>query len=345
MNQYPKILADISKQHELTRLAVHPMVKRVEEVVQRHDALSQFYDRIQSPDFSSFTELSERLSSGPYAHALARHRETVDEINASVERMLEPYRETMEKVRLSPGFEALMNIGTAVSRLPPYSDDLATSLRGDLGDWRGSLDWPGDIFTNLDARTDFYRDLGFDRELTSGSLEDSKEGLRCSGLQIPEPHLLDLHTPPLPLADDEETEEAFERTNEAHNWLMRLESELRAFVVRQMEHFYGPNWVETQVPRDILVKWKTKKHRTEKGGAVSRSLIHYADFTDYEKLIVKKDNWRNVFHPYFNRPESVQESFDRLHPIRLDTMHARTITEYDKLLLYVEATRLLHSIR
>jgi hypothetical protein len=47
-----------------------------------------------------------------------------------------------------------------------------------------------------------------------------------------------------------------------------------------------------------------------------------------------------VFEPFFRRLEDVRESFQRLHPIRLDTMHARPITQDDELLLYVEARRL-----
>jgi hypothetical protein len=44
---------------------------------------------------------------------------------------------------------------------------------------------------------------------------------------------------------------------------------------------------------------------------------------------------------FFGRPESVRESFQRLYPIRLDTMHARPITQDDELLLYVETRRLV----
>ena len=74
-------------------------------------------------------------------------------------------------------------------------------------------------------------------------------------------------------------------------------------------------------------------------------VIEYADFTDYAPVICRSDNWRDVFAPFFNRPESVRESFQRLHPIRLDTMHARLITQDDQLLLRVEVKRLVKAIR
>lgn len=58
-------------------------------------------------------------------------------------------------------------------------------------------------------------------------------------------------------------------------------------------------------------------------------------------VIGKADNWREVFGPSFVRLESVRESFQRLYPIRLDTMHARLITQDDELLLHVEVKRLV----
>ena len=44
------------------------------------------------------------------------------------------------------------------------------------------------------------------------------------------------------------------------------------------------------------------------------------------------------------RPESVRESFQRLYPVRIDTMHSRPVTHDDVLLLYVEARRLMNMI-
>ena len=72
-----------------------------------------------------------------------------------------------------------------------------------------------------------------------------------------------------------------------------------------------------------------------------RSLISYADFTDYIEVICRRDNWREVFEVFFRRRESVRESFQRLYPIRLDTMHARPITQEDELLLFVETRQLM----
>lgn len=68
------------------------------------------------------------------------------------------------------------------------------------------------------------------------------------------------------------------------------------------------------------------------------------DFAHYLPIIVRRDNWEAVFAAVFRRQESVTESFQRLYPLRVATMHARLITQDDELYLYVEAKRLLSAI-
>lgn len=45
------------------------------------------------------------------------------------------------------------------------------------------------------------------------------------------------------------------------------------------------------------------------------------------------------------RKEDVQESFRRLGPIRISTMHARLVLKEDLLLMASESTRLLNAIK
>ena len=83
-----------------------------------------------------------------------------------------------------------------------------------------------------------------------------------------------------------------------------------------------------------------KKRNAQQSGGKEWALIAYADFSDYVPLICRRDNWA-VFSPFFGRQEYLREAFQRLHPIRVDTMHARPITQDYELLLYVEVRRLV----
>lgn len=107
-----------------------------------------------------------------------------------------------------------------------------------------------------------------------------------------------------------------------------------------MTQAFGADWPKCRLPNGLHDRWWEKKQKAEQAGAREQPLIAYADFTDYERVICRGDNWREVFGGFFERPESVRESFQRLHPIRLDTMHARPITQDDELLLYVETRRM-----
>ena len=70
----------------------------------------------------------------------------------------------------------------------------------------------------------------------------------------------------------------------------------------------------------------------------------YADINDYRQIIERKNNWSTVFRPVFGRPEDVRESFQRLFPIRIATMHARIVTLDDEFLIRVETRRVLKAI-
>ena len=115
---------------------------------------------------------------------------------------------------------------------------------------------------------------------------------------------------------------------------------MRRFIDEQMTKEFGPDWPKRQLPNGLYGQWQEKKRKAQQSGRREHPLIAYADFTDYVRVICKKDNWRNVFAPFFGREPSVRESFQRLYPVRLDTMHARPVTQSDELLLYVETRHL-----
>jgi hypothetical protein len=56
-------------------------------------------------------------------------------------------------------------------------------------------------------------------------------------------------------------------------------------------------------------------------------LIAYADFSDYLPIIERADNWNRIFKAVFNRKIDVQESFIRLHLIRICTMRDLRLPE------------------
>jgi hypothetical protein len=217
-------------------------------------------------------------------------------------------------------------------------------LRIDLGDWRDTIVWPKEIFEGLSARADFYVDLGFNTAITDFPAPAFEESLTIAELRRDPPTFVEHYGSPVPASDDDEEEKALVRTNIAHDWLLRFETQLRRFIDEQMTSNYGQDWPKHRLPNGLHEEWQSKKQEAQQAGGPPRALIAYADFTNYERVICKRDDWR-LFAPFFQRPEGVRESFQRLHPVRLDTMHARLITQDDELLLYVETKRLMKAIR
>lgn len=191
------------------------------------------------------------------------------------------------------------------------------------------------------ARTEFYSDLGFDLDLTDLPAPAFREATAIAGSE------------PLPLVESYEPvstlransdEAAFARTNEAHDRLQRFESHLRRFIDEQMTQTYGSAWPKHRLPNNMYERWIVKENAAVQARRPERALVAYADFNDYIGIITRKDNWKQVFEMYFLRHEDVRESFQRLRPIRLDTMHARPISQDDELLLYVEVKRIMRAI-
>ena len=143
---------------------------------------------------------------------------------------------------------------------------------------------------------------------------------------------------------DPDEERPLKRTNGAHDRLQRFESQLRRFIDCVMTSTFGSEWPSQQLAKRMVEKWQKRRQSAEAAGAPVGPLVAYANFTDYELIVLGEDNWELAFQPYFTSPEFIRESIQRLYPIRNDTMHARPITQDDELLLYVETKRVMSVI-
>ena len=86
--------------------------------------------------------------------------------------------------------------------------------------------------------------------------------------------------------------------------LLNLETELRAFIDNMMTQVFGADWPKHRLPNGLYDKWQEKKQKAEQAGGEIWSVIAYADFTDYELVICRSDNWREIFKNFFHRPEN-----------------------------------------
>jgi len=306
--------------------------------------LANIEERFRLPDLTETARLLQDIKCTGIASYLKQCSDEALKIQEAMKAMRSPWLDVENLKGSVAGFAELQHIGNALRNMPSFDDKLTDALRVDLGDWRAAITWPDDIFIDPLARTEFYSARGFNPCLTMFPSEAFEHSVRIAGLESPPPPVSELYYRG-EYARDENTEESgFARTNAAHDRLQRFETQLRNFIHEQMIRAFGEGWIKQRVPGELRKAWLEKKQKAEVNGAQEFPLIAYADFTDYAPIITRRDNWDEIFKPFFQRKESVQESFQRLYPIRVCTMHARIITQDDELYLLVEMKRLLKAI-
>lgn len=302
-------------------------------------ALAEYESRFRLPSAMETRTLLEsvKLIESPFSTNNIIDKSLVER---AMEEMRSPWIDIHEQYRSITAFTELHGIGQSLSALSPFEDTLIEALRSDIGDWRDRISWPEQVYTDLLARGEFYVERGFNPSLTDFPAGAFEESLEITGVADEPPPLVAHYGSPLPHSHDSNEEEGFRRTNKAHDWLQRFESQLRRFINEIMTQAFGPDWPRHRLPNGLYEQWVDKKRKAEEFGGPTFPLICYADFTDYERIICKGDNWKMIFQIHFRRPEAFRESMQRLYLPRISTMHSRPITQDDELLVYVEVKRL-----
>lgn len=303
------------------------------------DARMRAADLFRIPLASEAAEMLKVLQSGTVA-AYAKQLTAIDTTQAAaLTSMSSPWMRDLGAQRSASALLELHGLGSALRLVQGFDHGLTAALRADFGDWRDTIEFPKVVFEDHVARTNLYVAQGFNTALTDFPDLAFREGLVRAGLdddpawdsEIPE--------------QDPEQEADFKRANKCHGHLQRLERGLRKFIDQAMTAQYGADWPKKRLQPKVLEAWEFKKSRAESDGVVLTMFIDVADFSDYVDIICRKDHWREIFQVRFKRTESVRESFQRLHPIRVATMHSRPVTKADELYTLAETLRLLSAIR
>jgi len=351
-----RLVEDIARHQSLIRAALGPLedFRRMDSLInvkallaeteRTRTILSEYQKRFTVPRFFEAQQLISQVErSGAFASIRAFQSE-FDSVRKAMEAMRTPWLDMQNKIQSVAGLAELHTIGISLKRFPAFDDAVTDALRNSLGDWRDRITWPKAIFSDPLARSDFYAGRGFNPHLTDFPADAFEESLNIAGLGGDGPELIEGYRGEGKPADEGDEEQGFARTSAAHNQLLRFETHMRRFIETSMAAAWGDKWIRQRVPSELRQQWSEKQQKARENGEDGYPLIAYADFTDYERIIVRSDNWDAIFKPIFRRREFVTEAFQRLYPIRLCTMHARIITQDDELFLQVEVKRLLRAI-
>ncbi|TFW20119.1 Swt1 family HEPN domain-containing protein [Duganella callida] len=249
--------------------------------------------------------------------------------------------EPMSSIRALTEMQVL---GAAINAANPFSDAVTEATRKVLGDWSKVTSLPPEVFTDAYARRDFYLAHGYDAALSTLPAAARLEGLYLSGLIDAPSMTVDV------AVDADQTEisvevDGYALASEAREMLAALERELRQFIDGKLKAVHGHAWTKQRVPAGIAQTIRQRRADDLRINGKSHPAVEYLDFPDYAPIITRSDNWTEFFKDYFQRPESVAESFVRLAPIRNAVMHSRPLTQEDMDFLYVEVRRLQIAMR
>lgn len=258
---------------------------------------------------------------------------TASRLTASMQTMRAPWMHLDHAAASVQSFTEICAIGEALRLHNPFEDSISAALRTSLGDWRGVATLPSAIFTEPVARTSFYEEHGFDLSITNFTVPAFDEATALAGLG------LELE------ADGDEDDEDVLRSEAALRQFHRFERRFRKWLDAVMTAAFGPHWIKHRVPGAVLQVWKENREKEVRAGLAQRALLEYADWGDYITIVVRRDNWDDVFKAVFRRPETVKESFTRIIPVRHCLMHSRLVTQPDDLFARVEMRRILLAIQ
>lgn len=355
-SEFRQFLEDVKLRDEVLRASAEPLAglrvtgafDRISEEMsalrQANEAITEYEARFRNPAIAESARLCSEFFASDASQHLAECVAREAEVRGAMEKMLSPWLSAENPFVSVGAFAGLQGISSAIATMHPFKDALAETLRVDLGDWRDAITWPESVLADPIARRESYGDLGLNLTLTNFPAPAFEEVLDITELRDKPSELVDRYGEPIPPSDDEEEEFSLKRTNMAHDWLQRLERRLRKFIGDAMIQAFGSGWPKTRLPKDVYEYCQEKKREAEQNGESGQPLIAYANFTHYEKIICRKDNFRQVFKAHFGRPEIVRECLQRLYLPRNQTMHARLITLEDELLMYAEIKRLMKLI-
>ena len=253
-----------------------------------------------------------------------------------MERMNAPWLDTNNELHSVASFARIQAIGDVVANATPYATSVGSWLRGGgLGDWRDSVSFPSS-FETVEGRAQIYVQQGVDIEAAEDEPVAFVESVAVANLFSADEDWAGIW---LPAAADEERLATL-----AFSRLRKFERMIRVFLSAAMAREFGPKWMKQRLPNGLLETWKDRQDKTRGTSDFDDDLLCYADFTDYIRIIDRNDNWKELFEAIFIRKEDVRESFQRLHPLRLPTMHARSVSTTDLLLMLCETRRISNAL-
>lgn len=136
---------------------------------------------------------------------------------------------------------------------------------------------------------------------------------------------------------------------EPYKVLRRIEESLRKSISDSLS-LVTNNWWKERIPTDVRESAELRKKQDESPWPWMEGkrfpAYSYINFSEYSKIILKRDNWREAFGSIFENEEWVSVIFRELERVRNDVAHNRDLSERQLTVLKLysdDLTRVLSS--
>jgi len=133
---------------------------------------------------------------------------------------------------------------------------------------------------------------------------------------------------------------------QAYDLLKNLEQTIRKLIEVELSKT-NDRWWKELVPGDVKQNAESRKNKDESRKNWkydSQPLINYIDFTDYAKIIIQKNNWKEVFKFIFHDKDKINLKLKEIEPIRNTISHTRDLDDTEKRQLEFYSEELLRTI-
>lgn len=236
-------------------------------------------------------------------------------------------------------FHDFMKLGHVVGSDRAFHPEYTGFLREQLGDWRDSGNVSESIQADVFARHQLYVERGFNDDLTEAPDDAVQEQLEKSELTLNWVSIFSFES----IFEVDSGERAFRRRERALLHVSRFETYCRLVIDKLLTDAKGNAWPRHCLPNGMYDEWLAKREAAIRRGEAAEPIINYADFTDLQRIICKKDLFNEIFSRFLVRLESARESFARLEPIRVAVCHGRAISHLDEITLFAETKRFVYA--
>lgn len=140
-----------------------------------------------------------------------------------------------------------------------------------------------------------------------------------------------------------------EKEPNSYETLHGVESKLRHLIEKQLSRISSNWWLE-RVPDDVRKNAELRKAKNERpmpwySLKKEEPLISFVDFSDYNKIIRRGDNWRQAFKDIFKDEEWISTKLKEIEPVRNAIAHSRSLTKEQRKRLELNAADIVRIIR